>query len=58
MTSPAIPSETHLRDGYLAGEGVAKETSPAFSQCYLIQHDNGWTIWTPLEFISLEDLCK
>jgi len=55
---PAIPTETHLRDGQLAGaaSGRTEKAAPALSQCYLIQRENGWTIYTPLQFIPVEEI--
>jgi len=51
---PAIPTETH-RDGQLAGaaSGRTEKAAPALSQCYLIQRKDGWTIYTPLQFIPV-----
>jgi hypothetical protein len=56
MTSPA---DVTYRIGHLAGaaSGRTEKAAPALSQCYLIQRENGWTIYTPLQFIPVEEIC-
>jgi hypothetical protein len=50
------PADVTYRIGHLAGDMGRKEVSPALSQCYLIQRENGWTIYTPLQFIPMEEI--
>ena len=55
MTSPA---DVTYRIGHLAGaaSGRTEKAAPALSQCYLIQPEDGWTIYTPLQFIPVEEI--
>jgi len=43
------------RDAGGAGRQERQETSPAFLPCYLIQHEDGWQIFTPMQFIPVEE---
>lgn len=49
------PVDVTYRIDFLAGGAGRTETPPAFYPCYLVQHDNGWTIYTPLQFIPMEE---
>jgi hypothetical protein len=49
------PVDVTYRIDFLAGGAGRTETPPAFYPCYLVQHDNGWAIYTPLRFIPMEE---